>query len=136
LSYASAVLAAFLLASNGAAPIEGDWLTDGATAVVRIGHCGPHLCGAVARVLAKGADVPHTDVHNPDPALRSRPLVGLPVLTGFTRDGDQWTGGRAYDAGSGRSYKAKLAPGGDGTLTVTGCILFLCKSQTWTRAGR
>jgi uncharacterized protein (DUF2147 family) len=136
LSYASAVLAALLLASNGAAPIEGDWLTDGATAVVRIGHCGPHLCGAVARVLAKGADVPHTDVHNPDPALRSRPLVGLPVLTGFTRDGDQWTGGRAYDAGSGRSYKAKLAPGGDGTLTVTGCILFLCKSQTWTRPGR
>ena len=133
MSYASAVLAAFLLASNGASSIEGDWLTDGATAVVRIGHCGPHLCGAVARVLAKGADVPRTDVHNPDPALRSRPIVGLPVLTGFTRDGDQWTGGRAYDAGSGRSYKATLAANPDGTLTVTGCVLFLCKAQRWTR---
>jgi uncharacterized protein (DUF2147 family) len=122
-----------LLAPIGTGPIPGDWLTDGGTAIVRIGHCGPHLCGAVARVLAKGPDVPRTDVHNPDPALRSRPLVGLPVLTGFARDGNQWTGGRAYDAGSGRSYKAKLAPNPDGSLTVTGCILFLCKSQRWTR---
>ncbi len=117
-----------------AAPVEGDWLTADRNAVVRIAPCGASLCGVVLRVLAKGPSVPRTDVHNPDPALRSRPLVGLPVLTGFSRDGGQWTGGRAYDAKTGRSYKAKLAPNADGSLTVTGCILFLCKAQRWTRA--
>lgn len=117
-----------------AVPVEGDWLTADRNAVVRIAPCGASLCGVVLRVLAKGPSVPRTDVHNPDPALRSRPLVGLPVLTGFSRDGGQWTGGRAYDAKTGRSYKAKLAPNADGSLTVTGCILFLCKAQRWTRA--
>jgi uncharacterized protein (DUF2147 family) len=105
-------------------------------AVVRIGPCGAHLCGIVVRVLARGPNVPRTDVHNPDRALRSRPLVGLPVLTGFSREGGEWTGGRAYDARTGRSYKARLGANGDGSLTVTGCILFLCKSQRWERAGR
>jgi uncharacterized protein (DUF2147 family) len=85
--------------------------------------------------LAKGPKVPLADVNNPDRSLRSHPLVGLQVLTGFARDGSTWTGGRAYDPKSGRSYKAKLAPGRDGSLTVTGCILFLCRSQSWTRPG-
>jgi uncharacterized protein (DUF2147 family) len=127
------LLLAALLAAAVPPPIEGDWLTADRTAIVRVGSCGAHLCGAVARVLARGPNVPHTDVHNPDPALRSRPLVGLPVLTGFSRDGAEWTGGRAYDAKTGRSYKARLTPNADGSLTVTGCILFLCKSQRWTR---
>lgn len=101
--------------------------------MVRIAPCGERLCGTVVRVLAKGARVPLADVNNPDRSLRSHPLVGLQVLTGFVRDGSSWTGGRAYDPKTGRSYKARLAPAGDGSLTVTGCILFLCKSQSWAR---
>lgn len=131
----SALLAALLAAGAPQVAVGGDWVTADRTAIVRIGACGTHLCGAVARVVARGPNVPRTDVHNPDPALRSRPLVGLPVLVGFARDGPQWTGGRAYDAKTGRTYKAKLTPNSDGSLTVTGCILFLCKSQRWTRAG-
>src|SRR3546814_20312380 len=80
------VLVAALLMAAAAAPVEGDWLTADRNAVVRIAPCGASLCGVVLRVLAKGPSVPRTDVHNPDPALRSRPLVGLPVLTGFSRD--------------------------------------------------
>jgi vitamin B12 transporter len=41
--------------------------------------------------------------------------------------------GRAYDPKTGKSYKAKLRPNPDGTLTVTGCVLFICQSQTWRR---
>lgn len=129
----SLLLAALLAAGSPQAAVEGDWLTADRTAIVRIGPCGAHLCGAVARVLARGPNVPRTDVHNPDPGLRSRPLVGLPVLIGFGRNGAEWSGGRAYDAKTGRSYRAKLTPNADGSLTVTGCILFLCKSQRWTR---
>jgi len=124
-----------LLAAAAPPPVQGDWLTADRTAIVRIGPCGAHLCGVVLGILAKGPNVPRTDLHNPDNALRSRPLVGLPVLTGFSRDGAQWTGGRAYDAKTGRTYKAKLTSNRDGSLTVTGCILFLCKSQRWARVG-
>jgi uncharacterized protein (DUF2147 family) len=133
LSYANVLLAALVAAGAPQAGIEGDWLTADGNAIVRVAPCGVRLCGNVVRVLARGPGVPRTDVRNPDPALRSRPLVGLPVLTGFTRDGGEWTGGHAYDAKTGQSYKARLASNPDGSLTVTGCILFLCKSQTWTR---
>lgn len=126
---ASAVLAALLLAgSSPQASVEGNWLTSGGGAIVRIAPCGNELCGSIVKVLARGANVPATDVHNPDEALRNHSLVGLRVLDGFTRDRSEWTGGRAYDAQSGRSYKARLARNADGSLTVTGCILFLCRS--------
>jgi uncharacterized protein (DUF2147 family) len=127
------MLAALLLAAASQGAVEGDWLTADRNAIVRIAPCGPHLCGTIARVLARGPKVPRTDVNNPDRRLQSRPLVGLPVLTGFSRDGSAWTGGRAYDAKTGRTYKAKLSSNADGSLTVTGCILFLCKSQRWVR---
>ena len=39
-----------------------------------------------------------------------------------------------YDPKSGRSYKARLTSNPDGTLTVTGCLLFICQSQSWRRA--
>lgn len=88
------------------------------------------------RILASGPKVPKTDINNPDPRLRGRPLVGLAVLSGHTRSGDIWTGGRAYDAKSGKSYRSTFELNRDGSLKVTGCIVsFLCKSQRWVRSG-
>jgi uncharacterized protein (DUF2147 family) len=108
--------------------MTGDWVTNDRTAVVRIAPCGGSLCGRIARVIARGA--PTTDVNNSDRARRTRPLAGLTVLSGFTPSG---TGGRAYNPRNGRSYRATLALNGDGSLRVTGCVMMICRSQTWTR---
>jgi len=116
-----------------AGPVDGLWLTDDRRGVVRIGPCGAHLCGWIARVLARGPGVPDRDVNNPELRLRARPLLGLPILSGFTAAGAGFTGGRAYDPQSGRSYTARLSPNADGSLTVTGCVLFICQSKRWTR---
>jgi uncharacterized protein (DUF2147 family) len=131
----SALLAAAALAASPAG-VTGDWINQDRSALVRIAPCGAQLCGTVVRVLAHGRGVPTTDVNNSNSRLRSRPLVGLRVLSGFTRAGTRWEGGRAYDPKSGNSYRARLEPGRDGSLTVTGCVLFVCRSQSWTRAGR
>ena len=127
-------LLSLLLLGNAPPSVDGLWRTDDGKAIVRIGPCGPHTCGWVARVLAQGPKVPTTDVNNPDPKLRNRPLLGLATLTGFTRDGATWTGGRAYDPKAGRSYRATLEPNRDGSLKVTGCVLVICRSLRWTRA--
>ena len=124
---------AFLLAASPAA-VAGDWINQNRSALIRVAPCGAQLCGTVIRVLARGRNVPTTDVNNSDPRLRAKPLVGLRVLSGFTRAGARWAGGRAYDPKSGRSYRSTLDLNPDGTLKVTGCIFFLCRSQTWTRA--
>jgi uncharacterized protein (DUF2147 family) len=113
--------------------VAGDWVTADRSALVRIAPCGAKLCGTVVRVLARGPDVPRNDVNNSDPALRSRPLVGLAVLSGFAPTDDGWDEGRAYDPKSGRSYRARLSTGEDHSLIVTGCILIICKSQRWVR---
>jgi uncharacterized protein (DUF2147 family) len=132
---APACLALAGSALHAAAPvsIEGRWLTDDRKGVVAIAPCGPHLCGTIAEVLASGPGTPRTDINNADPRMRAQPLVGLRTLWGFTRDGDAWTGGRAYDPESGKSYRSTLALEPDGSLKVTGCVLFVCETRRWTR---
>jgi uncharacterized protein (DUF2147 family) len=130
------MLVPFLLLLLGNAPpgVEGLWRTDDGKGLVRIGACGTHVCGWIAQVLDRGPGVPTTDIKNPDRRLRQRPILGLPTLTGFTRDGAIWKGGRAYDPKSGNSYRATLQLNRDGSLKVTGCVLFICQSKRWTRA--
>lgn len=115
------------------APIEGKWLTDDGNAIVVIGHCGGELCGAIHKVLDRGRNVPTVDIQNPDQRLRSRPLIGLTVLSGFRPDGAGWRGGRAYDPKTGKSYRSSLALDGAQHLIVTGCVLFFCRSMIWQR---
>ena len=131
------IFASLLLAAGSGAPpdIAGLWLTDDRKGVVRIEACGPHLCGRIARVLDTDPAVPRTDVNNPDRAQRNRPIVGLLTLWGFSRSGNGWQGGRAYDPKTGRSYRSTLQMNPDGSLKVTGCVLFICQSRRWTRAG-
>jgi uncharacterized protein (DUF2147 family) len=125
--------AASALAERPASAIEGSWLTDDHKGVVRISACGDKLCGRIAQVLDRAPGVPRADVNNPDARLRARPLVGLLTLWGFHRAGAAWQGGRAYDPKSGRSYRSTLALEANGSLKVTGCVLFICQARHWTR---
>jgi uncharacterized protein (DUF2147 family) len=122
-------------AAAGAAPpaVQGLWLTDDHKGLVRIGPCGGSLCGTIAKVADTSGGAPKTDIHNPDARLRNRPILGLSVLTGFENAGSYWKG-RAYDPKSGKTYRSTLELNPDGSLKVSGCILFICQSQRWTRA--
>ena len=115
--------------------IFGRWLTDDGKGIVTIAPCGERLCGRISQVLDRTPGVPATDVNNPESVLRRRAILGLPVLSGFRRDGRQWGGGRAYDPKSGNSYRSRLSLNPDGSLRVTGCVLFVCQSKRWRRVG-
>jgi uncharacterized protein (DUF2147 family) len=130
-----AVFLASLLAASAPAPsgIGGEWLTANGRAIVTIRPCGRLMCGYITRVLNRGPGVPGVDRRNPDPAARSRPILGLPILTGFSGGGGAWRNGRAYDPETGRSYRASLDLDADGSLKVTGCVLFICRTQRWRR---
>ncbi len=119
--------------ASAASPIDGLWLTDDHKGVVRIGACGPYVCGWIVRVLDSGPRVPTRDVNNPNPALRARTILGIPVLTGFRGGGNDYGGGAAYDPKSGRSYRASLRLRPGGALAVTGCVMFICQTALWTR---
>jgi uncharacterized protein (DUF2147 family) len=130
-----ALLLSVVATSARAAPdVTGNWVTEEKTGLVSIRACGRSLCGTIGRVLVSRPGVPTTDVKNPDPALRSRPLLGLRILSGFAPAADGWENGRIYDPKSGKSYRSHLKVNPDGSLKVSGCIAFICKSQRWTRA--
>ena len=62
------------------------------------------------------------DKHNPDPALRSRKILGIDVLNGLKYDAknDTWDGGTVYDAQHGKQWDAAGYIDKDGLLKVKG----------------
>ena len=129
---AASAFAAFQAGSAQAAqPVAGRWATVDGKAIVTISPCGGKLCGKIEKIVKPTPGRPQTDVKNPDPALRSKPLTGLTLLSGFEDAGDVWKGA-IYDPESGKSYSSKISRNANGTLKVQGCIAFFCKTQTWT----
>jgi len=139
-SVCAAVIGLVYLSSGAAlagAP-EGTWLSEDGGTKVHIANCGGRLCGTVVwleKPTNPSTGKPKTDEHNPDPAKRARPLLGLQVVQGLTASGpDKWSG-QIYNADDGHTYKANLQVQGERNAHVEGCVLaVLCKGQTWTRA--
>jgi len=132
LSLLALAIGLLLPVAAGAAEPTGTWLIKDGGAQVRVGRCGADLCGTVAWIK-KGA--PRVDLNNPDPAKRSRPLLGSRVLLGLKPSGEgQWTGS-LYDAEDGRTYTGKLTIVDERHVKVAGCVLggLICQSQIWTR---
>jgi uncharacterized protein (DUF2147 family) len=52
---------------------------------------------------------PLRDLNNPDPALQTRTILGLPLITGFKPNGaGKWNGGKIYNPQDGKTYNSKL----------------------------
>ena len=132
-----APLAALLLASPALAadPVQGRWITEEKDAVITIAPCGAKLCGRISKFLvAPPQGLDQRDVNNKDASKRSRKLLGMPVLSGFVEDGDEWRG-TIYDPKSGKTYRSILQRKGSNQLTVKGCLGPFCQTQTWRKAG-
>jgi len=130
-----AFAAALLLAVSGtgalaqkASDLSGVWQTETAGSTVRITRCGGGYCGVIASTAGAGLDA-----QNPDPALRSRKLVGVQIMQAGTPSGDGFEGS-LYNPKDGKTYSGSVTPKGADTIEVAGCVLsVLCKRQTWRR---
>lgn len=136
-----AALAALAAASaaHAADPVQGTWRTPDGSAKVKVAPCADKasMCGTVVWLKAPldKAGKPVTDAANPDPALRTRPVVGLTLIRDFkAASAGRWTGGKIYDPKTGKTYASKLSANPDGTLKVEGCVSVVCQAQTWTKA--
>ena len=122
------------------APIEGRWVTAEKDAIIEIKQCGASICGRLIKFLVAPPTPNPKDANNPNPKLRGRTILGMPVLTSFNLD-DPKKGeykGQAYDPKSGKVYRAYLTSPDGKTLKVKGCLGSfgpLCETQTWRKAG-
>ncbi|KAA0121693.1 DUF2147 domain-containing protein [Methylobacterium sp. P1-11] len=124
-----AALAAGLLCGTAqASDPSGIWLTETGTSRVRIVPCGSGFCGTIVSAPGKGLDA-----KNPDPALRTRSVVGVQILSAPQVDGAGFSG-TLYNPNDGKTYSGSLKLTSANTLEVAGCVMSVfCKRQTWTR---
>lgn len=135
------VTTAFGADSSG---ILGIWRTEMDESKVEIFMCGEKICGKIVWLKSplftdsRDGEVgtPLTDFKNPNPARKSRPILGLRVLEGFTPvGGNTWGRGTCYDPKSGNTYRGKIYLVAPDRLELRGYIgipLF-GRSSVWTR---
>jgi uncharacterized protein (DUF2147 family) len=113
--------------------VLGDWKSPTAS-VVRVYPCQDAVCLKIVKLSASAAS--KVDGKNPDKGLRSRPLCGLTIGSGFHQaDAAHLDGGHLYDPKSGHTYSGTIAAKGD-ELDLRGYIgipLF-GRSEVWHRS--
>ena len=89
------------------------------------------MWGIVAWEKTPGA----LDVENPDPAKKSRPTLGMPILLGLApnpKEPGKWSG-EIYNSQNGKNYTANISLADENTLDLEGCLWIACLTQKWTR---
>lgn len=81
------------------------------------------------------AGKPKVDIHNPDKKLRSRPVLGMDVLSGFkySPSNHDWRKGKCYDPEEGKTYTCRMWLKNHDTLMVRGYVWIFHKTQEWHR---
>ena len=148
---ALAALALCFAASTASAQqgtVMGTWLTASGVAQVKIGPCsdaaGGAICGYVVNLInPKGPDgavvTPDvaTDYRNENPALRSRKVIGMPLIWGFkkTAEPNTFEDGKIYNGENGKTYNANISLQPDGKLRLRGYVgtPMFGETQLWTR---
>ncbi len=128
----SAVSAAPAAAADSA---EGIWRLNDGRVTVRINPCGPKLCGFVVG-LGQPLDKkgrPKIDHENPNPALRSRPVMGLQVLFNLRAKGSDSWAGTIYNADDGGTYSASLKLRSGNSMQLRACLGPFCKTKMFVR---
>lgn len=105
--------------------ITGLWRTEATERgylEIDVQPCGAALCGTIARgrnLAGETGPYEHT---------------GRQIFWDMTATGaaGSWDGGKIWDPRNGRTYNSRMSVNG-GQLSVSGCVLGLCQSQTWLR---
>lgn len=125
----AAVAAAPKANASRTSPV-GEWLVEDGKSQIRIEECGANLCGYVS--VAKKPN--EKDRNNPNPTLRSRSVVGMPILLDMKPSGNRWKG-RIYNAQDGRTYSGNMSLKNSNMLHIEGCAFggMICGGQNWSR---
>ena len=109
----------------------GTWRHPENGSLIEIYKCGGGLCAKVTKV----ADPSRKDDKNPDPKLRSRPVVGVVIMNGAKKTGDKTWAGKLYNTQDGDTYNGTVTVVSKTTLKLEGCVLggMICQGPTWTR---
>ncbi|NDZ17678.1 DUF2147 domain-containing protein [Variovorax sp. WS11] len=105
-------------------------------ALVRITESNGALLGRIEKVFPAPNEDPNPKCEKCEAANKNAPVVGLVILSGLTKEGDEYTGGQILDPDNGKVYRSTVRLTDNGKkLSVRGYIgvPMLGRSQTWLR---
>jgi len=122
-------LAAVLLSSSPAAAQEAQqdnvWRNPQNSVHVRVGPCGKSRCGVVVWA---------NDKAKADSARGGTPnLVGMNLFHGFHQVKSNAWKGKVFVPDLNRTFTGTITIENRDRAVARGCMLMICKSQTWTR---
>lgn len=113
-----------------------DDVTGKPRALIRITESNGTLQGKIEKVFPAPNESQNPKCEKCEGANKDAPVIGLVILSGLKKDGDEYTGGQILDPDNGKTYRSKvqLSDGGK-KLNVRGYIgvPMLGRSQAWVR---
>lgn len=132
----SALPIALALAASPASAqqsIDGTYIDSGGYTEITVGPCGNRRCGEITRIIRQKPGEPNRDVHNDNPALRDRPILGIRILQDLVWDDGAWRG-EVYNPEDGETYRTEVRARANGALEVKGCVVLFCRTRVWPAA--
>ncbi|MES2346786.1 MAG: DUF2147 domain-containing protein [Pseudomonadota bacterium] len=105
-------------------------------ALIRITEGNGVLQGKIEQLFRAPGEDQNPKCEKCDDARKNQPIVGMVIMNGLKKDGDEYAGGEILDPDNGKVYRSKmhLTDGGK-KLSVRGYIgvPMLGRSQVWLR---
>lgn len=103
--------------------VTGKWKLEDGTAVVEVYRQGNVFNGKIVWLKDpyEADGTPAVDSNNPDKSLRSRKIIGLNMLSGLKAVKGEYSGGKIYDPGNGKTYNCSMKVEGN-VLKVRGSL--------------
>jgi uncharacterized protein (DUF2147 family) len=105
-------------------------------ALIRISENKGTLEGRIEKLFRPAGQEQNPKCARCEGANKDQPIIGMLILTGLSRSGDEYSGGQILDPEDGKVYKSKLVlVEGGKKLNVRGYIgvPMLGRSQVWLR---
>lgn len=119
--------------------VVGNWKTfddetGEAKSIVQIYEQGGKIYGKVIEIL--NPDKRDAKCQNCKGSDKDKPIMGLVIIKGLSKDGKEWSGGQILDPNKGKLYKCSMSLEGKDVLKVRGYvgISLLGRTQTWKKA--
>ena len=106
--------------------------------LVRIREVNGQYEGKVEKIFPKPGEPENPNCEKCEGSRRNQPVMGMTILWGLTRQGDEYQGGEILDPENGNVYRARMKLIDNGQkLDVRGFIGFSLfgRSQIWLREG-
>jgi uncharacterized protein (DUF2147 family) len=115
--------------------LPGVWVTEGSRSKVEIFKTGNSYAAKIIWLAEENnaEGLPKTDKKNPDPGLKSRPIIGLVILSDLKLENGVWKGSKIYSPERGEYVNCSLQLQDGYTLKITATKGFFSTTKYWRK---